>query len=57
MAVIDLFKLDGKVAMVTGGSKGLGFWMAEGLAEARAVQALCARKLEECEQAAEAGME
>ena len=30
---LDLFKLDGKVALVTGGSKGLGYFAAEGLAD------------------------
>jgi gluconate 5-dehydrogenase len=54
MNVIDLFRLEGKVAIVTGGSKGLGFWMAEGLAEAGADVVLCARKLEPCEKAAKA---
>jgi len=54
MNVIDLFKLEGKVAIVTGGSRGLGFWMAEGLAEAGADVVLCARKLEPCEEAAKA---
>ncbi|UCC59681.1 MAG: SDR family NAD(P)-dependent oxidoreductase [Dehalococcoidia bacterium] len=43
MSVIDLFRLEGKVAIVTGGSRGLGFWMAEGLAEAGADVVLCAR--------------
>ena len=52
MNVIDLFRLDGKVAIVTGGSRGLGFWMAEALAEAGADVVLCARKLEPCEEAA-----
>jgi NAD(P)-dependent dehydrogenase (short-subunit alcohol dehydrogenase family) len=54
MNVIDLFRLDGKVAIVTGGSRGLGFWMAEGLADAGADVVLCARKLEPCEEAARA---
>ncbi len=52
MHVADLFRLDGKVAVVTGGSRGLGLWMAEGLAEAGADVVLCARKLEPCQEAA-----
>ncbi len=54
MSVIDLFRLDGKVAIVTGSSRGLGFWMAEGLAEAGADVVLCARKIGPCEEAAKA---
>ena len=54
MNVMELFRLDGKVAIVTGGSRGLGFWMAEALAEAGANLVLCARKLEPCEEAARA---
>ena len=40
----DLFDLSGRVAIVTGGSRGLGKEMAEGLAEAGATLMLCARR-------------
>ena len=33
---LEVFKLDGRVALVTGGNRGLGFAMAQGLAEAGA---------------------
>jgi len=49
----DLFDLTGRVAIITGGSVGLGRQMAEGLAEMGASLVLCARKKERCEQAAE----
>src|ERR1700730_2457456 len=39
-----LFDLSGRVAIVTGGSRGLGQEMAEGLAEAGAALMLCARR-------------
>jgi gluconate 5-dehydrogenase len=42
----DLFDLTGKTAIVTGGSRGLGKEMAEGLAEAGAGLMLCARRAE-----------
>jgi len=42
----QLFDLSGRVAIVTGGSRGLGQEMAEGLAEAGAVLMLCARREE-----------
>ena len=48
-----LFDLFGRVAIITGGSVGLGRQMAEGLAEMGANLVLCARKKERCEQAAE----
>ena len=47
-----LFDLKGRVAIVTGGSVGLGRQMAEGLAEVGADLVLCARKKERCLQAA-----
>src|SRR5437868_3290217 len=40
---LDLFRLDGRVALVTGGSKGLGEAMAEALALAGASAALVSR--------------
>ena len=48
-----LFDLTGRVAVITGGSIGLGRQMAEGLAEMGANLVLCARKKERCEEAAE----
>jgi len=42
----QLFDLSGKTAIVTGGSRGLGLEMAEGLAEAGAALMLCARREE-----------
>lgn len=48
-----LFDLSGRVAVVTGGSKGIGFGMARGMARAGADVALWARNLEACEKAAE----
>ena len=42
--VKELFDLTGRVAIVTGGSRGLGKEMAEGLAEAGASLMLCARR-------------
>ena len=49
---MSLFDLSGKTAIVTGGGKGIGRQMAEGLAEAGANLVLCARNAERCEQAA-----
>lgn len=44
--VKELFDLSGKTAVVTGGSRGIGKEMAEGLAEAGANLMLCARRAE-----------
>ena len=52
MSGIDLFRLDGKVALVTGGTKGLGRSMAEGLASAGADIVICSRNGEEAEREA-----
>jgi gluconate 5-dehydrogenase len=53
VTVKELFDLSGRVAIITGGSIGLGRQMAEGLAEMGANLVLCARKKERCEQASE----
>jgi gluconate 5-dehydrogenase len=50
--VKQLFDLTGRVAIITGGSIGLGRQMAEALAEVGANLVLCARKKERCEEAA-----
>ena len=53
MSIREIFDLTGRVAVITGGSVGLGRQMAEGLAEMGANLVLCARKKERCEQTAE----
>jgi NAD(P)-dependent dehydrogenase (short-subunit alcohol dehydrogenase family) len=45
----DLFSLNGRVAIVTGGSRGLGRAMALGLAQAGASVVIASRKREACE--------
>lgn len=49
MRVQEMFDLTGKIAIVTGGSIGLGALMARGLAEAGANLVIAARKVERCE--------
>ena len=52
MAGTPLFSLDGRVALVTGASRGLGFAMAEALAEAGAAVVLNSRHADTLEAAA-----
>ena len=57
MSVLDSFRLDGKVAIVTGASSGLGVAFSQGLAQAGADVAICARRaarLQETRQGIEA---
>ncbi len=51
MSVRQLLDLSGRVALVTGGSRGLGLQIAEGLGEMGARVALTARKRDELDQA------
>jgi NAD(P)-dependent dehydrogenase (short-subunit alcohol dehydrogenase family) len=49
---LDVFKLNGRVAIVTGSKRGLGFVMAQALAEAGASVVVTSRTLEDAQQSA-----
>ena len=51
MSVKQLFDLTGQVALITGGSRGLGLQMAEALGEMGAKLAITARKADELAEA------
>lgn len=53
MGILDSFRLDGQVAVVTGGGRGIGEGIALGLAEAGADVVVAARRTEEIEAVAE----
>ncbi|GGN52366.1 MULTISPECIES: SDR family oxidoreductase [Oceanobacillus] len=53
MTVFDLFRLEGKTAIITGGGRGLGAQMAQAFAEAGANVVVCSRKLESCKETSE----
>ena len=50
----DLFSLEGRTAIVTGGSRGIGKMIAQGFLEQGAKVYITARKAPACDQAAEA---
>ncbi len=52
MSVLDRFRLEGKVALVTGGARGLGRVISEALAGAGAAVALSARNLDQATEVA-----
>lgn len=52
LAAADLFQVKGKVALVTGGGRGIGFMIAAGLVQNGATVYITSRKAAACEQAA-----
>jgi NAD(P)-dependent dehydrogenase (short-subunit alcohol dehydrogenase family) len=52
-SVLEQFRLDGRVAIVTGGASSLGRSLAQGLAEAGATVIIASRELKRCEEVAQ----
>ena len=52
MNVLDMLKLDGKTAIVTGGAGRYGKQIVEGLGEAGATVFIASRNIEKCEEVA-----